>query len=168
MKRVILMATAGLVLAGAGGAAVAQNAGSPWGARKAATCPQIKQTPTAATASQLVRCAKESQSMASGESWLVEDLQVQVGGPTSFAAMYNAVTMPDADTRKKVYPIRGSWTWSVCKLRADAKIYGDPNLNCRETPVTQANGACWQTTFGDWKCTMNGTSGATRSPTRPR
>lgn len=167
MMRVTLT-TAGLVLVAVSGTAKAQDAKSLWGARQAATCPQVRQAPAAAVAAQLVRCAKESQSTSTGESWLVEDLQVQVGGPTPFAAMYNAVTMPDADTSKRVYPIRGSWTWSVCKLRADARIYGDPNLNCRETPVTQATGACWQTTFGDWRCTMNGTSGATRSPTRPR
>lgn len=168
MTRMTLLATAGLALVAIGGAADAQDTRSLWGARTAATCPQIRQAPSAAVAGQLVRCAKERQSTSTGESWLVEDLQVQVGGPTSFAAMYNAVTMPDADTRKSVYPIRGSWTWSVCILRADAKIYGDPNLNCRETPVTQATGACWQTTFGDWRCTMNGTSGATRQKLRPR
>ena len=168
MTRGIVLATAGLMLAASCGSAQAQEAKSLWGARTAATCPQVRQAPSAVAASALVRCAKESQSTSTGESWLVEDLQVQVGGPTSFAAMYNAITMPDADTRKSVYPIRGSWTWSVCKLRADAKIYGDPNMNCRETPVSRATGACWQTTFGDWKCTMNGTSGATRSPTRPR
>ncbi|RYY27602.1 MAG: hypothetical protein EOP62_06280 [Sphingomonadales bacterium] len=168
MKRVILLAATGLGLASVSGTAVAQDRAAPWGARTAATCPQIRQAPTAATAGQLVRCAKERQSMSSGESWLVEDLQVQVGGPTSFVAMYNSVTMPDADTTKRVYPIRGSWTWSICMLRADAKIYGDPNLNCRETPVTQASGACWQTTFGDWRCQMNGTSGDTVKPKRPR
>lgn len=168
MTRTKMLVTAVVVLAGAGGIAVAQDARALWGTRPAAACPTVRQAPSAAQAGALVRCAKESQSTSSGESWLVEDLQVQVGGATRFAAMYNEVTMPDADTRKPVYPIRGSWTWSVCKLRRDARIYGDPNLNCRETPVTRATGACWQTTFGDWKCTMNGTSGTTRSPTRPR
>lgn len=168
MARMTLLVTLGMISTAMGGPAQAQDARALWGTRTAAACPQIRQAPSAASAAALVRCAKERQSTASGESWLVEDLQVQVGGPTSFAAMYNAVTMPDADTRKSVYPIRGSWTWSICILRADAKIYGDANLNCRETPVTQATGACWQTTFGDWRCQMNGTSGATRSKLRPR
>ncbi|MES2986463.1 MAG: hypothetical protein V4808_01020 [Pseudomonadota bacterium] len=168
MTRVTLAVTAVLASISVGGTAQAQDARALWGARTAETCPQISQAPTVASALSLVRCAKERQSTASGESWLVEDLQVQVGGPTSFAVMYNSVTMPDADTTKRVYPIRGSWTWSVCILRADAKIYGDPNMNCRETPVTQASGACWQTTFGDWRCQMNGTSGATVKPKRPR
>lgn len=158
----------GFGLAFSGPAASAQDAGQLWGTRAAAACPSVRQAPSPAVAAQLVRCAKESQSLSSGESWLALDMQVQVGGATSFAAMYNAVTMPDADTRKSVYPIRGGWTWSVCKLKKDARIYGDPNMNCRETPVTRATGACWQTTFGDWRCTMNGTSGASKSPTRPR
>lgn len=167
MKQIGLIAmTAALTMTS--GAARAEDTMKLWGTRAAATCPSVRQAPTLALAAALVRCNKESQSTSTGESWLVADLQVQVGGATSFAAMYNAVTMPDADTRKSVYPIRGSWTWSVCKLRKDARIYGDPNMNCRETPVTRATGACWQTTFGDWRCTMNGTSGATVSPTRPR
>lgn len=167
MKQITWLVMTGLVLTPVAGFAQAQRV-EAWGARKAATCAKVGQVPSAAFATQLVRCAKENQSMASGESWLVEDLQVQVGGPTSFAAMYNSVTMPDADTRKKVYPIRGSWTWSVCILRKDAKIYGDPNKNCRETPVTQATGACWATTFGDWRCQMNGTSGTTQTKLPPR
>ena len=166
--RTIVLATAAVGMATAvSGVGHAQRA-APWGARQAATCPSIRQAPTAAIASQLVRCARKVSQCRPGESWLVEDLQVEIGGPTSFAAMYNAVTMPDADTTKRVYPIRGSWTWSVCKLRKDAKIYGNPDLNCRETPVTRATGACWQTTFGDWKCTMNGSSGETRQNVRPR
>lgn len=167
MKRATILVMAGLVLAPVGGAAQTQRVAA-WGARQAATCQPVRQIPSAAIAAQLVRCELERQSMASGESWLIEDLMIEVGGQTSFASVYNTFVMPAADTRKTVYPIRSRWTWSVCMLRADAKLYGDPNLNCRETPVTQGKGVCWQTTFGDWKCTMNGTSGETRTKLRPR
>lgn len=142
-----------------------------WGARAPAQCTPLKQSqpPSAAQAAQLFRCEKETASESSGELWLVEDLKVEIGGATPFAAMYRLVTMREADTSKRVYPIRGSWTWSTCISRRDAGLRGaDPGLNCRETPVSGATGACWQTTFGDWKCTMNGTSGAIKSPTRPR
>ncbi len=117
----------------------------------------------------MVRCVKETGSESTGELWLVENLKVDIGGPTKYAAMYPIITMAEADTTKQVYPIRGSWTGSICMLRSDAGRGGkDPNLNCRETDVSNATGACWRTTFGDWKCAMNGNSGATRTPTRPR
>lgn len=168
MMRSAVLATAAMILTMLGGAAQAQDTRALWGARKAATCPDVRKPPTAALAAALVRCGKDRQSTSSGESWLAEDVKVQIGGPTKFAAMFRSISMPDADTRKQVYPIRGSWTWSICILRKDAGIYGNPDLNCRETPVTGATGACWQTTFGDWKCTMNGTSGETRTELRPR
>jgi hypothetical protein len=99
----------------------------------------------------------------------MEDVAVEVGGPAPFATLYPLITMPGVDPAKPVHPLWGSWTWSVCMLRADAARGGkDPGLNCRETPVGDATGGCWRTTFGDWKCAMNGRSGATVAPTRPR
>ena len=150
--------------------AAAQVDTSAWGTRPPATCTPLKQPgpPSAAQAAKLLRCAKETASMSSGESWLLEDLKVEVGGPTTYAAMYPLITMQGADVRKRTYPIRGSWTWSTCILRKDAGIYGNANQNCRETPVGNATGACWQTTFGDWKCAMNGSSGDTRRNLPPR
>lgn len=167
MKQVTWPVMTGLILAPVAGFTQEQRV-EAWGARKAATCPDVRKVPSAAVAAQLVRCGLESQSMANGQSRLIEDLQIEVGGPTRFAIMYNIFVMPEADPSKTVYPIRSSWTWSVCILRADAKLSGDANLNCRETPVTQGKGVCWQTTFGDWKCTMNGTSGLTQTKLRPR
>ena len=50
----------------------------------------------------------------------MEDVKVEIGGATDYVAMYPLITMSGADTTKKVYPIRGSWTWSTCMQRADA------------------------------------------------
>lgn len=152
--------------------AVAQSkSGEPWGARAPAQCQPLKQSqpPTAAQAAQLLRCARERGSESSGELWLMEDIQVEIARPTTFVVMYQKIIMADADTTKPVYPIRGSWTWSVCKLRKDAGLFGqNPDLNCQESEVTGATGGCWITTFDDWKCTMNGQTGSAKPQMRPR
>ncbi len=79
----------------------------------------------------------------------MEDVQWRWADQRSGAAMYPLITMTGADTTKKVYPIRGSWTWSTCMLRADAARKGNRTSNCREAGVSEATGAYWQTTFGD-------------------
>jgi hypothetical protein len=147
------------------------KSGAPWGARAPAQCTPLKQSqpPSAVQAAQLLRCEKEKGSESTGELWLMENVNVEVGGPTTYAAMYQKIIMQEADTTKPVYPIRGSWTWSTCILRSDAGRGGaDPNLNCREADVTAATGGCWRTTFNDWKCTMNGTTGSRSALVKPR
>lgn len=170
MRKLAAFAVAASLVPGFVAPATADTTGSPWGARSPAQCQAVRQAkpPSVDQAIQLLRCVKESASQSTGELWLMEDVKVEIGGATDYAAMYPLITMNEADTTKKVYPIRGSWTWSSCMQRADAARRGNPDLNCRETGVTGATGACWQTTFGDWKCTMNGRSGDSRSPTRPR
>ena len=145
--------------------ATSQGAGDPWGARAPAACPALRGgIPSAVQAAQLVRCAKEAAYPSSGELWLTRNVQVQVGPARSFASMYNIVTMANADTTRPVHPISGQWTWSICMLRSEAP---NPALNCREATVSGATGACWTTTAGVWRCTMNGSTGPTRSPTAP-
>jgi hypothetical protein len=145
------------------------QAPSPWGARAVTTCPPLKTVtpPTAAQAAQLVRCARESASSASGELWLAEKVVVKLGAATHFRDMYNVMTMADADTTKTVYPITGSWTWAVCILKKDAALSGNADRNCRETDVVNAKGGCWVTRTAGWKCNMTGASGETRQKTLP-
>lgn len=97
---------------------------------------------------------------------LMERLTVQVGGAMPFVALYNTFTMPDADTTKRVHPLRGSWTWSRCLSRRDAAIYGSAELNCREAVVPSGTGVCWRTTFGDWRCLLTGPAQAAGPLTR--
>jgi hypothetical protein len=170
MKFIHLLATAPLVLIGLPATAQADPS-SPWGARAPARCDALKVSaaPSAAQARQMVRCGHERASTSSGELWLMEDLAVEVGSAQPFKAFYNTYTMADADTKHPVHPIRGSFTWSVCMLRKDAAVARrDPDQNCRETAVGDAKGVCWRTAFGDWRCSLTGHSGETRSPTRPR
>ena len=103
----------------------------------------------------------------SGELWLMEKVKVDIGGARPFAELDNVVPMPDADAKKPVYAVRGSWTWSVCREPRYLSRGQDPALNCREMDVTGAVGACWPTAFGEWRCAMNGASQPAREPTRP-
>ena len=147
----------------------AEGSGADWGARDPAGCTPLTQAgpPSAEQAVALMKCKREA-AMASGELWLMENVVVQIGGARPYLEQYESVVMPDADVAKPVYPVRGSWTWAVCISRHDAAIGGgNPDLNCSESDVRDAKGACWQTTFGDWQCTMNGTTGATRQGTAP-
>lgn len=140
-----------------------------WGARNPGACSSVRLTkaPTPAQAAAMIRCKHEIINEGSGELWLMENLNVTVGAPIPFVVAYNTYVMDDADVRQRVYPLRGSYTWSVCKSRHDAGIYGNPDLNCRETDVVDAKGACWKTSFGDWRCLFRGTSQGRREPTRP-
>ena len=162
-----------LVLAGScwlaascSGAFALDGSGAGWGARDPGSCVPLRQAgpPSAEEAAALFRCRREAAYDASGELWLMEDVDVEVGGARPFMEMYNVIDMPDADTTKPVHPIKGGWTWAVCTTRADA---ADPDGNCRETDVSAATGACWVTRAGDWRCFMNGRSGETRGPTAP-
>ena len=142
---------------------------SAWGARNPGACPSIslKGAPTVAQVTGMLRCKHEVIQSAGGELWLMQNLKVAVGGPIPFVTAYNSYVMPEADVRVRTFPIRGSRTWSICKTRHDAGIYGNPDLNCYETDVAAAKGVCWKTTFGDWKCLLTGSASGRRDPTRP-
>jgi hypothetical protein len=142
---------------------------SSHGARNPTACRSVtlRSAPTQAQAAEMVRCRHEVLNQGSGELWLMENLTVSVGAPMPFAAAYNTWVMPEAEVKARVYPLRGSFTWSVCKSRHDAGIYGNPDLNCYETDVADARGVCWKTSFGDWRCLLNGSSANRRDNRRP-
>lgn len=164
-------ALAGLVAAATAmpSLSVAQTGvGAPFGARDPAACPAVRQAgpPSPQQAALLVRCKREV--VASGELWLMQNMKVEIDGARPFAELYNVVAMPNADTKKPVHAVRGSWTWSVCREPRYVSQEGkDPGLNCRESDVPAATGACWSTTGGAWDCAMNGSVRPARGPTRP-
>ena len=147
----------------------AAESGARWGARDPVACTELVQAepPTADQAAQLFKCANERVT-SSDELWLMEKIQLQIAGPRPFADFYESLVMEYADTTKPVYPLRGSWVSVVCRPQDAVKITGgDPALNCRETDLDKGIGACWLTTFGDWRCAANGTIGTSRANTAP-
>lgn len=140
-----------------------------WGARNPGACPSIRSAaaPNLAQVAQLLRCRHEVIVSDGGELWLMENLVVSIGAGMPYAAAYDSYVMEEADVRARVYPLRGSYTWSVCMTRRDAAIYGSPDTNCRESDVPSAKGICWKTTFGDWSCRLQGAAVGRRERTRP-
>ena len=141
-------------------AAVAHaDSGARWNARDPVTeCPDIRTeaAPDAANTLALFRCAREEIN-ASDELWLVEDAVIEMGEGRPNGGGNELMTMPDADTDKPVYPLKGSWTWVTCR---DPKYTTDPALNCSRSEVKKGQGACWMTTDGLWRCNMTGTTGS--------
>lgn len=153
----------------AGPAVATEGSGADWGARDPAGCTGLQQAepPTAEQAVDLLRCGLEYASPSSGELRLIKDVQVQFGKAMPGPDWYLQYSLPEADVSAAIYPIRGAITWSVCITTYSAGLYGDPALNCREYDIPQAKGLCWPTTFGDWRCTMSGDTGAQRQLTAP-
>lgn len=149
-------------------ASAAEGSGLAWGARDPTPCVALTQSapPTAEQAAELVRCTGEV-APDGGALSLMENVRVEVGGPVPYVAMYDRYVMEDADVQSDTYPIRGSFTWSTCKTRHDAAIYGNPDLNCAESDVASAQGLCWKTSFAEWRCRMTGASGAAREEMPP-
>ncbi|HYE00028.1 MAG TPA: hypothetical protein VEH84_11645 [Alphaproteobacteria bacterium] len=149
-------------------AAAEAGPGAAYNARDPVECEALtgEAPPTPEQAARNIRCQREVET-ATEELWLMENVKVQLGKPVPYITMYNVIRMEAADVDKPVHPIRGSWTWSVCRQPRNLDAGHDPALNCRETDVKDAVGGCWQTTFGDWRCWMNGTMAATREKTAP-
>ncbi|MDC7682553.1 hypothetical protein PQU92_04655 [Asticcacaulis sp. BYS171W] len=163
----IAAGTAAVALAGL---AFAGEVGARWGTRDPVTkCADItsKALPAQAAIDGLFRCAREEITY-TDELWLVEDLSIKVGKARPHQGRNELMTMPDSDTTKAVYPLQGSWTWVVCRDPKAVKIGGgNPALNCSRAAVTKAQGACWKTSFGTWRCNMTGTTGPRTSNLPP-
>ena len=147
-----------------------EGSGAAWGARDPAGCPSLSQTepPSRKQAVALLRCTHEVAYDASGELWLLENVDVQIGEPVPFEEMYFEYVLTDADIFAATYPLSGSFTRTVCITQHDAGISGvDPSLNCSEFDVAEAKGVCWFTSFADWRCLMTGPVTETRKPTAP-
>lgn len=165
----IMMASGWLLRAGGAGlllalAMVARHAeaageGARWGARDPVLqCAEIESddAPSQDAVIGLIRCEREAIT-ASDELWLLEDVSVRIGAAREHQGHNEFMTMPEADTAAPVHPLRGAWTWVVCRdPRAMAIVGGDPAANCSHARVEKAEGACWKTTFGNWRCNMTG------------
>ncbi|MGA3082140.1 MAG: hypothetical protein ABSD44_12245 [Terracidiphilus sp.] len=53
----------------------------------------------------------------------------------------------------KVYPLRGSYTGYFCRLISNMEPAGQ---SCIKSVVPVAQGWCWKTSFGDWRCKLQG------------
>lgn len=90
---------------------------------------------------------------------LIDDLKIQVA-PRSRRFNRNDIVYSDEgggvylpmDMDKPVYDIRGSYTSYSCM---SGRMF-TPGENCDVESFTDSKGICFQTTFGDWHCSMKG------------
>jgi hypothetical protein len=162
-SHVRILSTAAVAVLGLGAVPAMAVDGSRWGARDPVTqCAAIGAS-TALDSNAvmaLVRCERE-QATASDELWLIEDFAVQIGAARPHKGREELMTMADSDTSKSVHSLRGSWTWVVCRdPKAIAYSGGDPAKNCGQARVAKAEGACWASSFGTWRCNMTGPAAA--------
>ena len=127
--------------------------GAPFGARDPAVCETSSKmeprsgAPSAAQAARYFACTVED--VAGGSLYLVENVKVQVFGPRPYH-------LNDAggehDTYKPVYPIRGSFRYYHCT--PVSSMLGNAGANCAYAEESNAEGTCYHTPAGDWRCRM--------------
>ncbi len=153
----LLLATIAIILAF--GTAVAQedkSINARYGSRDPRTCENTKAPArgaiTAALALKYLNCQMDYLS-GGGDLYLVENVKVEVGGGTPYAAIRGQRSLEEIDVKYPVYPIRGSLLRYQCQNRLTAARVPDANCNTYNEP--KATGYCYKTTFGDWRCYMN-------------
>ncbi|MGD0733168.1 MAG: hypothetical protein ABR956_18030 [Terracidiphilus sp.] len=145
----------------AGGEGAGQSAGlsgplvmlPQYQSRAPRTCAKVTSPPTAAVAAVLIQCSMEADTMFG--VGLVQDVKPEVGKPRPFVYATDA-EMPGIDLDAKVYPLQGSYSAYMCKTITTQTPAG---RNCNKMVYAEANGWCYKTSFGDWKCRMVGQGG---------
>jgi len=135
------------------------GAGKKYGARDPRPCPDAKQpargAPSPAQAAQYVICGNEKE--LANDLYLLDDVKVEVGGPRPFNRLDDR-NVQNLDPKQPVYPIRGSFKSYQCSQlvrKADGSIdQNSVGRNCTVYSYSNAEGFCFKTTFGDWRCGM--------------
>jgi len=136
---------------GAGQVSVSNLSGPPvilpaYQGRAPKKCATISNPPSAELAAAMIPCSMDQES--SMGLTLFQDVKVQMGAPRAFI-MATDNGLSEADVNAKVYPLRGSFTAYGCRYISNMAPAGQ---SCGVSPVPDAKGWCWKTSFGDWKC----------------
>ncbi|HUY94270.1 MAG TPA: hypothetical protein VMU71_03185 [Terracidiphilus sp.] len=99
----------------------------------------------------LIQCFREK--IDAHELWITSNVQAEIGSPRAFLYDTDA-NWPEIDTNSKIYPLRGSLIGYDCTHIGE--VGGVRGKNCMKFVIASAKGACWKTTFGDWKCDEDG------------
>jgi hypothetical protein len=128
-----------------------------FGARMNRVCGSVTDQPNADEAAALVQCNSDSQTASSLVNF--QNVKIQTGSTRPFGLERDS-SLDSADTTSRVMPIRGTETMVTCYVIN--ATYEPAGQNCRATDITKGEGVCYKTTFGDWKCTLNGELAGTR------
>jgi hypothetical protein len=128
-------------------------ANAEYGARDPRVCAKVTHPPSLAEAKALVQCNREG--MFPGPAlFLVTDVSIEMG---AVRAQTPIDATNDSDPNSKIYPLRGSLTMYSCGQVAQYGV----GKNCEKWPAAvggNAPGKCWQSSFGNWECTLTGGS----------
>jgi len=128
--------------------------GTRYGGRDPLKCKSTKEPTQGAPSAEQARAymisgfEHEKGSGTLGELYLTEDVKVEVGKGRPFEQEDGS---GDADIHELVYPVRGSYTYYRCYPISSAHPEGQSSVKV-ECP--NAEGICYKTSFGDWKCSM--------------
>jgi hypothetical protein len=141
-------------------AAGAAAGGNRFGTRlPRTTCAPVRSMPNAEQIKALVQCDDEYHSN-NELIYLDQNLSVQAGGTRRYSQFSDGYAT-GIDTNAPVLPIRGSLDSYQCaalsKYTNKGTVYDTDNTgkNCVISPIRQAQGTCYRTTFGDWLCHLN-------------
>lgn len=109
-------------------------------------CASVTKTPSAALAAEMIPCTMDS--LTSMGLTLFQDVKVLMGTPRPFV-MATDNGLSEIDMNAMVIPLRGSFTAYGCRYISNMAPAGQ---SCGISPVPEAKGWCWKTSFGDWKC----------------
>ena len=112
--------------------------------RKPRKCAKVTKPPNPSQAAVLAQCYDESETQT--EIHLVTNVKLDMGAARSFNPRIDS-GWQDIDPSAKVYPLRGHLVSYLCS--------SDPQFACSVfTSDDEGSGACWKTSFGDWRCIL--------------
>jgi hypothetical protein len=133
-----------------------------WQSRLPRECSKVTSPPTASQAAALVQCTMEYES--SQVVSLIQEVKVEVGSPRPFIAEDSSFR--EIDPSGQVYPIRGSEKMYLCGPVIENVLHNG-GKNCSYFAQTRAEGRCWRTKFGDWRCSLAGGGNGTQIQNQP-
>ena len=114
-----------------------------FGGRAPRPCPAIRHRPSDAEAAILAQCTMEGP-FGTVET-LLTDVRVHISGTRPFTAQ--DLNRRDIDNRAEVLTLTGYAKHWVCGEQAFA-----PGKNCTMDEMPDSAGACWKTSYGEYRC----------------
>ncbi|HTD28760.1 MAG TPA: hypothetical protein VK660_05175 [Xanthomonadaceae bacterium] len=120
-------------------------------ARAPRKCASVTQQPSSAQATIMVQCSMDG--LTATGLGLIQDVKLEMGASRPFNN-WSDLGLSGIDSNAKVVPLRGSYTGYFCGLVGTAPA----GHTCLKSVVPVAEGWCWRTSFGDYKCKMQGSA----------
>jgi hypothetical protein len=84
--------------------------------------------------------------------FLMQEVKIAMGTPRNYDVEIDG-DLKEIDPAAPVIPLSGSLKQYWC---SPVGVGYPAGKNCTVSPMPQAVGKCWRTTFGDWKCNLIG------------